>query len=89
MVEVNADLSSGAAAKSPLIMGNDIRSIQPSDLSILSNPAIIAINQDPSGSSAARRWFWNINATDSNFISTSRCGLVTSNPPRAARKTTW
>jgi alpha-galactosidase len=51
-------------------MGNDIRTIKPADLAILSNPAIIAINQDPSGSSAARRWIWNTNATDSNFRST-------------------
>lgn len=70
MAEVNTDLSSGAAAKSSLIMGNDIRTIKPADLAILSNPAIIAINQDPSGSSAARRWIYNTNATDSNFRST-------------------
>ena len=70
MAEVNTDLSSGAAAKSPLIMGDDIRSIKPADLAILSNAAIIAVNQDPSGSSATRRCLYNTNATDSNFIST-------------------
>lgn len=37
-------------------MGNDIRTIGPSDLSILSNAAVIAVNQDPLGSSASRRW---------------------------------
>jgi len=47
-------------------MGNDIRSIAPKDLSILSNPAVIAVNQDPSGSSAARRWIYETNVTDSN-----------------------
>jgi len=46
-------------------MGNDIRSIAPKDLSILSNAAVIAINQDPSGSSAARRWMYETN-DDSN-----------------------
>jgi alpha-galactosidase len=47
-------------------MGNDIRSIAPADLSILSNAAVIAVNQDPSGSSAARRWLYETNLTDSN-----------------------
>lgn len=47
-------------------MGNDIRSIAPADLSILSNAAVIAINQDPSGSSASRRWLYFTNDTDIN-----------------------
>jgi alpha-galactosidase len=51
-------------------MGNDIRIIKPADLSILSNAAIIAVNQDPAGSSAVRRWIWNTNNTDENFRST-------------------
>lgn len=46
----------GAAVKSPLIMGNDLRTIIPADLAILSNAAVIAVSQDPLGSSAARRW---------------------------------
>ncbi|TVY42961.1 Alpha-galactosidase [Lachnellula subtilissima] len=63
--EYVAHFSMWAVAKSPLIMGNDIRSIAPKDLSILSNAAVIAINQDPSGSSAARRWMYETN-DDSN-----------------------
>jgi alpha-galactosidase len=47
-------------------MGNDIRTIAPADLAILSNPAVIAINQDPSGSSAARRWMYATNDSDVN-----------------------
>jgi len=35
-------------------MGNDLRSLSPASLSILNNPAIIAINQDPEGRSATR-----------------------------------
>jgi alpha-galactosidase len=54
----------GAVAKSPLIMGNDIRTIAPADLAILSNAAVIAVNQDPSGSSASRRWIYGINGSD-------------------------
>lgn len=67
---LNNHNSSGAAAKSPLIMGNDIRIINPTDLSIISNAAIIAVNQDPSSSSAVRRWIWNTNDTDQNFRGT-------------------
>jgi alpha-galactosidase len=47
-------------------MGNDIRSIAPADLAILSNAAVIAVSQDPSGSSAARRWIYATNDTDIN-----------------------
>ena len=46
----------GAALKSPLIMGTDLRALDSQALSILNNPAVIAINQDPLGSPAARRW---------------------------------
>jgi len=41
-----------AALKSPLLMGNDLRELSPESLSILNNPAIIAISQDPLGSAA-------------------------------------
>lgn len=54
----------GAAAKSPLILGNDIRIVPAKDLAILSNAAVIAVNQDPSGSSAARRWMYSTDSTD-------------------------
>ncbi|RDW89591.1 alpha-galactosidase-2 [Coleophoma cylindrospora] len=54
--EYVAHFSMWAAAKSPLIMGNDFRKIIPADLAILSNAAVIAVSQDPLGSSAARRW---------------------------------
>jgi alpha-galactosidase len=67
--EYIAHFSVWAAVKSPLIMGNDIRIIKPADLSILSNPAIIAVNQDPLGQSAVRRWIWSTAATDENFRS--------------------
>ena len=35
-------------------MGNDLRTLSPSALSILNNPAVIAINQDPEGRAATR-----------------------------------
>ena len=37
-------------------MGTDIRTMTPQTLSIYSNPAILAISQDPAGSSAYRIW---------------------------------
>jgi alpha-galactosidase len=43
-----------AAVKSPLLMGNDLRTLSAKSLSILNNPAVIAISQDPDGRSAAR-----------------------------------
>jgi alpha-galactosidase len=41
-----------AALKSPLLMGNDLRTLNGPSLTILNNPAIIAISQDPLGRSA-------------------------------------
>lgn len=57
--EYKLHFSMWAMVKSPLIMGNDITKMTPSTLSILSNPAIIAINQDPLGMSAVRVWQYN------------------------------
>jgi alpha-galactosidase len=59
-----AHSGSGAAVKSPLILGNDIRIVSPADLALVSNPAVIAVNQDPSGSSAARRWMYATDGRD-------------------------
>lgn len=68
--EYVAHFSLWAAAKSPLIMGNDLRVVAPKDLSILSNAAVIAINQDPKGDAAIRRWIFNTNDTDASGIAT-------------------
>ena len=43
-----------AMLNSPLLMGNDLRTLSPSALTILNNPAVIAINQDPLAKSAIR-----------------------------------
>ena len=43
-----------AALKSPLLIGADLRHISPAALTILNNPAIIALNQDPLGRSMYR-----------------------------------
>lgn len=41
-----------AAIKSPLLIGADLRELSAQTLTILNNPAVIAVNQDPLGRSA-------------------------------------
>ncbi|TFY59512.1 hypothetical protein EVJ58_g5725 [Rhodofomes roseus] len=45
-----------ALLKSPLILGNDVTSMTNETLSIITNDAIIAVNQDANGSPVERRW---------------------------------
>ncbi|KAH7160988.1 alpha-galactosidase [Dactylonectria macrodidyma] len=52
--EYKAHFTMWALLKSPLLIGADLRTLSPSALTILNNPAIIAINQDPAGRSAYR-----------------------------------
>ncbi|RDW62828.1 hypothetical protein BP5796_11130 [Coleophoma crateriformis] len=52
--EYVAHFSLWAALNSPLLMGNDLRTLTASALSILNNPAVIAISQDPLAKSAIR-----------------------------------
>jgi alpha-galactosidase len=52
--EYKAHFALWAALKSPLFLGNDLRKIDASALSILNNPAIIALSQDPHGRSVTR-----------------------------------
>ncbi|KAH8758096.1 alpha-galactosidase [Hyaloscypha sp. PMI_1271] len=52
--EYKAHFSLWAALKSPLLMGNDLRSLSAASLTILNNPAVIAISQDPVGHSVYR-----------------------------------
>jgi alpha-galactosidase len=40
--------------KSPLLLGNDLRKMSPETLSIINNPAVIAISQDPRGKAIQR-----------------------------------
>ena len=62
--EYKLHMTMWAATKSPLIMGTDIRVLSASSLSIYTNPAILAISQDPAGSSIVRRWRFYVNDTD-------------------------
>jgi len=53
-----------AAVKSPLIIGTDVRVLSADSLSIYTNPAIIALNQDPAGSPVSKRWEYNVSDVD-------------------------
>lgn len=52
--EYKAHFALWAAIKSPLFLGNDIRDMPASALTIINNPAIIALSQDPHGRSVTR-----------------------------------
>jgi len=54
--EYKLHMTMWAASKSPMIMGTDIRVLSGPSLSIYTNPAILAISQDPMGSAIVRRW---------------------------------
>ena len=47
--EYVAHFSLWAISKSPLIVGCDVTNMSPTTLSILTNPEVIAVNQDPLG----------------------------------------
>ncbi|KAI6326367.1 hypothetical protein MCOR34_000782 [Pyricularia oryzae] len=52
--EQRAHFAMWAALKSPLMLGNDLRSMPAEALAIVSNPAVIALSQDPHGRSVLR-----------------------------------
>lgn len=62
--EYKTHFSMWAAVKSPLLMGNNVVALSPSSLSILTNPAVLAISQDPLGSAAVRRWRYEVPDVD-------------------------
>ncbi len=55
LAEQRSHFTLWALIKSPLILGNDLRSIPPEIMEILSNPEIIALNQDPLGIQGYKR----------------------------------
>ena len=52
--QYKAHFSMWAIVNSPLLMGNDLRTLSAESLTILNNPAVVAINQDPLAKSAIR-----------------------------------
>ncbi|MCJ1420201.1 hypothetical protein MMC32_006558 [Xylographa parallela] len=53
-----------ALSASPLIMGTDIRSMTSASLSIYSNPAVMALNQDAALSAAVHHWRYSVSGVD-------------------------
>ncbi|KAF2868968.1 alpha-galactosidase [Massariosphaeria phaeospora] len=45
-----------AIHSSPMLIGTNVGTLSPANLAIYSNPAILAINQDPSAGGASRKW---------------------------------
>lgn len=64
--EYKLHMTMWAATKSPLIMGTDIRDLNAAAFSIYTNPAVLAISQDPAGSSIVRRWRYYVPQVDQN-----------------------
>jgi alpha-galactosidase len=54
--EATSHFSLWAALKSPLLMTNVLNKIDEPTISILQNTAVLAVSQDPTGSSAIRMW---------------------------------
>lgn len=54
--EYVAHFTMWSMVKSSMLMGNDVRSLDAQGLSILLNPAVLAVSQDSLGSGAVRRW---------------------------------
>jgi alpha-galactosidase len=61
--EYKAHFALWAALKSPLFLGNDLRDMPASALTIINNPAILALSQDPHGRSVTRVRRDTINVT--------------------------
>jgi alpha-galactosidase len=58
--EYLSQMSLWAMMKSPLIMGNNLNAISAASLSILINPAVIAMSQNPAGSAGQRVWRYDV-----------------------------
>lgn len=63
--EYKTHFSMWAMMSSPLLIGTNVLTLSPANLAIYSNPAVIALNQDPSASSGTRKWRYQVNDTDS------------------------
>lgn len=64
--EAKAHFSLWAAMKSPMLMTNVMTKIDAPTLSILQNTAVLAVSQDPLGSSARRIWRYQVSDVDEN-----------------------
>ncbi|KAG8626357.1 hypothetical protein KVT40_005302 [Elsinoe batatas] len=62
--EYKLHMTAWAGQKSPMLIGSDVRKLSPSAYSIYTNPAILAVSQDPLGNAAVRRWRYYVPEVD-------------------------
>ena len=62
--EYKLHMTMWAAMKSPLIIGTDVTALDAKSYSILTNPAILAISQDPTGGAIIRKWRYYVSPGD-------------------------
>lgn len=62
--EYKTHMTMWAAMKSPLIMGTDIRVLDAKSYSIYTNPAILALSQDPDSAPIIRKWRKYVSSKD-------------------------
>ncbi|KAF2421141.1 alpha-galactosidase [Tothia fuscella] len=53
-----------ALMSSPLLIGTNVLTLTPANLAIYSNPAVIALNQDPSAGGGIRKWRYSVEDKD-------------------------
>lgn len=62
--EYKLHMTMWAAMKSPLIIGTDVTALDAKAYSIYTNPAILALSQDPAGAAIVRKWRYYVSPGD-------------------------
>ncbi|KAG7363639.1 alpha-galactosidase [Nitzschia inconspicua] len=66
LAEQRAHFTMWCLIKSPLLLGNDLRSVSPEVIEIISNKEVIALNQDPLGVQGYKRWSKHVKQSNNN-----------------------
>lgn len=78
--EYTTHFSLWAISKAPLLIGCDVTKLTPTTLAILTNPEVIAINQDPLGTQGKKVAFaWSQSANSSTGVQLINCSSSSSN----------
>lgn len=64
VAEARTHISLWAVTASPLLIGADVLTLSPAALTILANPAVLALNQDPLVAAAARHYRRSLPGSD-------------------------
>lgn len=62
--EYKLHMTMWASMKSPLLIGTNVQTLDAKSYSILTNPAILALSQDPAGAAIIRRWSYQVPQKD-------------------------